>query len=197
MTPSAYSNRIKNLRNLAQKLAFSPAGAMPPMDPAMMGGMPPQGAPMDPAMMGGMPPQGAPMDPAMMGGMPPQGAPMDPAMMGGMPPQGATMDPAMMGGVPPEGGAQSPEMTQLLDMVQAMGYLLTKICKKLDISITPEDQQADAEKAMLNPDEQAELDAQQAYDNDMKGALSDQAEEEVMTDKPGYLQDTIGQFQAE
>ena len=63
-------------------------GGMPPMDPSMMGGMPPQGGmpPMDPSMMGGggMPP----MDPSMMGGMPSQGGmpPMDPSMMGGMPP---------------------------------------------------------------------------------------------------------------
>lgn len=36
------------------------------MDPSMMGA--PAGAPpMDPAMAGGMPPQGAPMDPSMMG----------------------------------------------------------------------------------------------------------------------------------
>jgi hypothetical protein len=45
------------------------AGGMPP------GGMPPGGDP----MMGGMPPGGAPMDPAMMGGMPPPPPPMPPA----------------------------------------------------------------------------------------------------------------------
>ena len=89
-----------------------------PMDPSMMGGMPPQGGmPMDPAMAGGMPPQGSPtepamMDPAMAGGMPPQGMPMDPAMVQG----GAPMDPAMMGGMPMDpsmmGGApMDPSMT--------------------------------------------------------------------------------------
>jgi hypothetical protein len=82
-----------------RKEAFTePGGAMPPMDPAAMGGMP-QGMPADPAAMGGMP-----MDPAMMGAVPP-GMPMDPAAMGGMP-----MDPAMMGGMPPGAPPVDPMM---------------------------------------------------------------------------------------
>lgn len=86
------------------KVAFIPAGGPPPMDPAMMGGMPPGGPggppPMDPSMMGGPPPGGPPpMDPSMMGGMPPGGPPpMDPSMMGGPPPGG----PGGPGGVDPE-----------------------------------------------------------------------------------------------
>lgn len=69
------------------------------MQAQQMGG---QGMPMDPSMMGGMPPQGMPMDPSMMQG---GGMPMDPSMMGGMPPQGMPMDPSMMqGGMPPQGG---------------------------------------------------------------------------------------------
>ena len=73
--------------------------AQPPMDPSMMGGMPPAGGmPMDPSMMGGAPP----MDPSMMGGMPPAGGmPMDPSMMGGMPPMDPAMMQAMMGAAPP------------------------------------------------------------------------------------------------
>lgn len=87
------------------KRAFVPGG-----DPSMGGG---GGAPpMDPAMMGGMPPGG--------GGMPP----MDPAMMGGggMPP----MDPAMMGGgmppppPPPPGGDMSGIGAKLDQLIQLM-----------------------------------------------------------------------------
>ena len=96
--------------------AMAQQGMMPfGMDPAMMGGMPPQ----DPAMMGGGAPvdpaTGMPMDPAMMGGMP-----MDPAMMGGMP-----MDPAMMGGMPPqdpaaggEGGITPEMLDELLGVIE-------------------------------------------------------------------------------
>lgn len=194
-TPSAYQNRINNLRNLAKKLAFSPAGAMPPMDPAMMGGA---GAPpMDPSMMGGAgaPP---PIDPAMMGG-----APMDPTMMGGAgaPP----MDPAMTsGGMPadpsmaqgdPAAMSQGPDMMELMDMVQAIGYMLTQICKKLEIPIGQQDQKDDAEAAMLNDEEKAALDAQQAEDDAQGGVLSDQAEEELAAANPGYIQDKLNQFQ--
>lgn len=82
-------NLIRMTRSIMEKVAFVPSGA-PPMDPAMMGGMPP------------MPPGGAPpMDPAMMGGAPP----MDPAMMGGAPP----MPPA-----PPAGAGDVSGMTQMM-----------------------------------------------------------------------------------
>jgi hypothetical protein len=117
--------------------------AVPPMDPAAMGGMP-----MDPAMMGGMPPGGAPMppppmDPAMAGGGAPvdpatglpidpatgmpidpaTGQPIDPAMlqamMGGMDPAamgGMPMDPAMAGGMPPAGPEGAPVMLAMEDL---------------------------------------------------------------------------------
>lgn len=92
-----YKQAAALLTPQAQAAATAPQGGAP-MNPSMMGGMPPQGAPMDPAMMGGapMPPAGGmPMDPSMMGG-----APMDPAAMGGMSqgaPQGAWMqDPQFM-----------------------------------------------------------------------------------------------------
>ena len=97
---------IMEARGLLNKRAFQPA----PMDPAMTGGVPPQGMPMDPAMAGGVPPQGMPMDPAMAGGVPPQGMPMDPSMAGGMPPQGMPMDPSMAGGMPPQGMPMDPAM---------------------------------------------------------------------------------------
>jgi hypothetical protein len=79
---------------LAEKMAFSPAGAM-----AAPAG-PPAQAPMDPAaMQGAMPP----MDPSMGAGMAAAGgaAPVDPAT--GMP-----MDPAAMGGAP---GGMPPGMS--------------------------------------------------------------------------------------
>lgn len=81
-----YRNYLKMRKQAASLLtpeAMQAAQQPPPMDPAMAGGMPPQGgAPMDPAMMGGMPPQGgAPMDPSMMGGMPPQGGALPPEIM--------------------------------------------------------------------------------------------------------------------
>jgi hypothetical protein len=91
---SSFNHKL--LQEVLQKVAYvppgPPAGAAPPMDPAMMAGGGAPMPPMDPAMMGGGAPM-PPMDPSMMGGAPP----MDPAMMGGMPP----MDPSMMGGAPP------------------------------------------------------------------------------------------------
>lgn len=196
MNPIEYSKRIENLRSLASKLAFSPAGAMPPMDPTMMGGQPPMDpammagqAPMDPAMMGGAVP---PMDPAMMGGQPPMDPammaaqpPMDPAMMGGQPP----MDPAMMGGAPSD-----PTTMELMDMVQGIGYMLVQICKRLDIPLNKEEQEANAENAMLGDDQQALLNAEQAEQDAQDQVLSDQADAAVTENDPGYLQDTLNRF---
>lgn len=108
-----YKQAAALLTPQAQAAATAPQGGAP-MDPSMMGGMPPQGmpsqgAPMDPAMMGG-----APMPPA--GGMPPQGMPMDPSMMGGAP-----MDPAAMGGMSqgaPQGAwMQDPQFMQFLQQM--------------------------------------------------------------------------------
>lgn len=196
MNPTEYSKRIENLRLLANKLAFSPAGAMPPMDPAMMGGQPMP--PMDPAMMGGQPPMDPammagqpPMDPAMMGGaapMPPMdpamaGAPMDPAMMG------APMDPAMTGAAPSD-----PATMELMDMIQGIGYMLVQICKRLDIPLNKEEQEANAENAMLGDDQQALLNAEQAEQDAQDQVLSDQADAAVTENDPGYLQDTLNRF---
>lgn len=88
-----YKQAAALLTPQAQAAATAPQGGAP-MDPSMMGGMPPQG----------MPPQGAPMDPAMMGG-----APMDPAAMGGAP-QGAWMqDPQFLQFLPQMGIQVDPQ----------------------------------------------------------------------------------------
>ena len=107
-----------------EEVGQMPPGGAPPIDPAT-------GMPMDPAMMGGMPPGMPPMDPAMMGGQPP----MDPAMMdpsmGGMPPMPPEMAgmPMPMESAPPaveEAPAEgqepvSPErMEQLEDQVEEL-----------------------------------------------------------------------------
>lgn len=99
-----YKQAAALLTPQAQAAATAPQGGAP-MDPSMMGGMPPQGAPMDPAMMGG-----APMPPA--GGMP-----MDPAAMQGMPPQGAPVDPAAMSGAPQGAWMQDPQFLQFLQQM--------------------------------------------------------------------------------
>lgn len=185
--------RFQQIKNkLTSKLAFAPAGSMPPMDPAMAGGAPP----MDPAMAGGAPPMdpammaggGAPMppmDPAMAGGVPP----MDPAMMGGAPP----MDPAMMGGAPPvdpasmgampdPAAAQDPMqmMQSLVDKVDKLTDVVQKLVKKLDGG------GADA----LVPEKDAE--AVQKLDDEHEAAedpVSDQAKEEL--EKPDEGQSFI------
>lgn len=76
---------MKNFRYLYANMDKTAAAALtpeaeqaamqPPMDPAMAGGMPPQGVPMDPAMAGGMPPAGGVMP------MPPQGAAIPPEIL--------------------------------------------------------------------------------------------------------------------
>jgi hypothetical protein len=68
------------------------------------------------------------------------------------------------------------------------------ICKKLDIPVTPEDNQENAEDAMLQDDQRAALDAEQAAEEDAQAALSDQAEASLQQQQPGYIQDTLNQF---
>lgn len=99
------------------------------------------------------------------------------------------MDPAMAGGAPTD-----PAMAELMDMVQAIGFMVSKLCAKLDIPLSPEDAKQNAEEAMLQEDKQAELDAQQAADDETQAVLSPQAEESLAQAQPGYLQDTLNSF---
>jgi len=170
---------------LSSKTAFAPTGSMPPPDPAMMGG-----APMDPAMAGGAPPMdpammggGAPMDPAMMGGDPAAmgGAPMDPAA-GGMPPMDPTAmgappaDPMSMGAMPPQGADPMQMLTDLNDKVDALGKVLTKICRKFDISLEGDDNGAES---LLNSEDQAAVEDVQDEQAQQADPLSGEAAEAV------------------
>ena len=175
-----------NARHASVKVAFAPQGSMPPMDPAMAGG-----APMDPAAMGGaMPPAdpsmmggGAPMDPAMAGGAPPMdpaamgGAmpPMDPAAMGGMP-----ADPSMMGGAEPTppGLQQDPMqvLTDLNDKIDAIGDLIMKVCRHLNVSLAEDENGAES---LVNDEELDKLGDLKAEDESIDEPLSDQAQEAV------------------
>ena len=122
MSEFSLKDLILEAKNIKQ--AFVPAmpkeaGAMPPMDPAMMqgGGMPPA-APMDPSMMGG-----APMDPSMAGGAMP---PMDPAMMPPPPP------PAEGGAAPVPPSEQDPnaDLQEVMQVVSQMAEGMDKIESK-------------------------------------------------------------------
>lgn len=172
---------------MSSKVAFAPTGSMPPPDPAMMGG----GAPMDPAMAGGAPPMdpammggGAPMDPAMMGGDPAAmgGAPMDPAMAGGMPPMdpaamGAPpVDPSAMGAMPPQEADPMQMLTDLNDKVDALGKVLTKICRKFDISLEGDDNGAES---LLNSEDAAAVEDVQDEQAQQADPLSGEAAEAV------------------
>jgi hypothetical protein len=105
---------LNRVMGLAGKEAYAPPGAaMPPMDPAMMGGgMPPAPQGMPPA------PQGMPMDPMAAGappgmpGMPGGGPPPDPSMVGALPP-----DPAAAGMGPGAPGAEAPIMLAQEDLM--------------------------------------------------------------------------------
>ena len=180
-------NNLKKKLNgaLSKKVAFAPTGSMPPPDPAMMGG-----APMDPAMAGGAPPMdpaamgGAPMDPAMMGGDPAAmgGAPMDPAMAGGMPPMDpAAMgappaDPMSMGAMPPQEADPMQMLTDLNDKVDALGKVLTKICRKFDISLEGDDNGAES---LLNSEDAAAVEDVQDEQAQQADPLSGEAAEAV------------------
>ena len=155
--------KLKALESLIKQSQFVP------MDPAMMGGMPPAG---DPAAMGGMPPAG---DPAM-GGMPPAG---DPAAMGGMPPAGDLamggippgLDLAALGGMPSVGdpaamgGAASGDVsptgepymkitpTQLSKLFKQFAEVFKSV---LGVQSTPEPQTM-AQPSMSNPQHDAQL----------------------------------------
>lgn len=126
MSEFSLKDLILEAKNI--KKAFVPAmpkeaGAMPPMDPSMMGGAPAGGMPpMDPSMMGGAPAGGMPpMDPGMM---PPPPPPADPSMSGGMP-EGAPVP-------PPEGGDSSADLQELMQVVSQMAEGMDKIETKQD-----------------------------------------------------------------
>ena len=121
-----------------QKVAFSPftedaqmAAQQPPMDPAMAGGMPPQGeTPMPP------PPGGAPMDPSMMGGMPPQGGVPTPIQT--IPgPNGEPID--------PETGFIVVDPQQGIEQDPLTGILFSKFTQEF---MTPDGQPMDPNQAM-------------------------------------------------
>lgn len=194
-------NNLKKKLNgaLSKKVAFAPTGSMPPPDPAMMGG----GAPMDPAAMGGAPPMdpammggGAPMDPAMMGGDPAaMGAPMDPAMAGGMPPMdpaamGAPpVDPSSMGAMPPQEADPMQMLTDLNDKVDALGKVLTKICRKFDISLEGDDNGAES---LLNSEDAAAVEDVQDEQAQQADPLSGEAAEAVEDPKEqNYVQQQL------
>ena len=125
---------LTRVLELAGKEAYAPPGAaMPPMDPAMMGGgMPPAPQGMPPAPQGMPPaPQGMPTDP-MAAGAPP-GMPTDPMAAGappGMPGSGPPPDPSMVGALPPDPaaagmapGAPGSEAPIMLSQEDLMGLI--------------------------------------------------------------------------
>ena len=183
---------------LSSKTAFAPTGSMPPPDPSMMAaiGAPADpaamgGAPMDPAMAGGAPP----MDPAMMGGDPAMGgAPMDPAA-GGMPPvdpaiMGAPpVDPTAMGAMPPQGADPMQMLTDLNDKVDALGKVLTKICRKFNISLEGDDNGAES---LLNSEDQAAVEDVQDEQAQQADPLSGEAAEAIQDpNEMNYVQQQL------
>lgn len=181
--PSELEARIEAaMKRLSSKVAFAPQGSMPapdptmggavpPMDPAAMGGAPMP--PMDPAAMGGAPP----MDPAAMGGMPPA----DPAAMGGMPP----MDPAAMGGAPaeptppglqPAGGDPMQMLSDVNDKIDALGDLVLKLCRHFNVSLAEDEGGAEQ---LVNDEELDTMEAAKAEDAAAQEPLSDQAQEAI------------------
>ena len=120
MSEFSLKDLILEAKNIKQ--AFVPAmpkeaGAMPPMDPAMMqgGGMMPPPAPMDPSMAGGA----MPMDPAMMGG-----APADPSMMPPPPTDGGAAP------TPPPEGDPNADLQEVMQVVSQMAEGMDKIESK-------------------------------------------------------------------
>lgn len=120
---SDFSLRDLILEAKAIKKAFVPpmskdAGAMPPMDPSMMGGAAPA-------------PAGMPMGPAADGSLPP----MDPSMMGGegaMPPAAPAMEGAQPQPQPPEAPDSSADIQELMQVVSQMAEGMDKIESKQD-----------------------------------------------------------------
>ena len=115
MSEFSLKDLILEAKNIKQ--AFVPAmpkeaGAMPPMDPAMMqgGAMPPAAAPMDPSMAGGAMP---PMDPAMM----PPPPPPPPAEGGAAP-------------VPPSEQDPNADLQEIMQVVSQMAEGMDKIESK-------------------------------------------------------------------
>lgn len=188
---------------LASKQAFAPTGSMPPPDPSMMAAMGAPapadpaamgGAPMDPAMAGGAPQ----MDPAMMGGDPAATGggmpPMDPSMMGGAPMDPAAMgappvDPASMGAMPPEQQDPMQMIADLKDAVDKIGELLTKVCRKLDVSLEDDEKGA---QALLNAEDQEAVAQTEQEQAQLADPLSGEAAEAVNDPKEmNYVQQQL------
>ena len=198
MTPQQHQARIQSLKTKLQGLrkeAFAPPGTPPPPDP-MMAAM--GGAPVDPAMMGGapMPPAGgAPMDPAMMAAM--GGMPMDPSMMGGAAP---AMDPAMaaaLAGAPaaPAAGAPAVDpMADVMERVDAIGYMVMKLCEALNV---PLDQAGDATAAAgaIAPEAAPAIEGEQQDQEAAANPLSGQAQD-VLSGEGGYIGDQVNKLNA-
>ena len=111
MSEFSLKDLILEAKNIKQ--AFVPAmpkeaGAMPPMDPAMMQG-------------GAMPPAAAPMDPLMASGAMP---PMDPAMMPPPPAEGGAAP------VPPSGEDPNADLQEIMQVVSQMAEGMDKIESK-------------------------------------------------------------------
>lgn len=112
MSEFSLKDLILEAKNIKQ--AFVPAmpkeaGAMPPMDPAMMQG-------------GAMPPAPAPMDPSMASGAMP---PMDPAMMPPPPAEGGAAAP-----VPPSEQDPNADLQEVMQVVSQMAEGMDKIESK-------------------------------------------------------------------
>ena len=202
MTPQQHQARIQSLKTKLQGLrkeAFAPPGTPPPPDPLMaaMGG-----APVDPSMMGGapMPPAGgAPVDPAMMAAM--GGAPVDPSMMGGAAPaMDPAMDPAMaaaLAGAPaaPAAGAPAVDpMADVMERVDAIGYMVMKLCEALNV---PLDQAGDATAAAgaIAPEAAPAIEGEQQDQEAAANPLSGQAQD-VLSGEGGYIGDQVNKLNA-
>lgn len=154
-----------SLEKLAQMASVPP----PPIDPSMMGGMPPPGAmpppPTDPSMMGAMPP------PDMSGGAGGMGMPPPPAGPGAMPP-------------PPPGGMPPPDMMAMMGMGAPAGAppggdpnapppLPPGVPEGMDPTAPPEVLQQAANEAGQDDGIRSDLKAANKRIDEMKDEISD------------------------
>lgn len=167
MTPQQHQARIQSLKTKLQGLrkeAFAPPGTPPPPDPMM-------------AAMGGMP-----MDPSMAGGAAPA---MDPAMA------------AALAGAPAAPAAGAPAVDPMADVMErmdAIGYMVLKLCEALNVPLDPAGD-ATAAAGAIAPEAAPAIEGEQQDQEAAANPLSGQAQD-VLSGEGGYIGDQVNKLNA-
>jgi len=134
---------------------------------------------------------------AAMGGMP-----MDPSMAGGAAPaMDPAMDPAMaaaLAGAPaaPAAGAPAVDpMADVMERVDAIGYMVLKLCEALNVPLDQAGGDAAAAAGAIAPEAAPAIEGEQQDQEAAANPLSGQAQD-VLSGEGGYISDQVNKLNA-